>query len=39
VKSFEAAVKIIRQQVDGSLLLAAIVPVILVIRAWHILFP
>jgi hypothetical protein len=31
-------VKIIRQQVAGSLLLAAIVLVIRIIRSWHILF-
>jgi hypothetical protein len=31
-------VKLVRQQVLGSLLLAAIVLVILVVRAWHILF-
>jgi hypothetical protein len=31
-------VKIVRQQVLGSLLLAAVVLVILVIRGWHILF-
>jgi hypothetical protein len=31
-------VKIVRQQVVGSLLLAAIVLVILIIRGWHILF-
>jgi hypothetical protein len=31
-------VKIIRQQVVGSLLLAAIVLIIFVIRSWHILF-
>jgi len=31
-------VKIVRQQVVGSLLLAAIVLMILIIRGWHILF-
>jgi hypothetical protein len=31
-------VKIVRQQVLGSLLLVAVVLVILVIRGWHILF-
>jgi hypothetical protein len=31
-------VKIVRQQVVGSLLLAAIVLIILIIRGWHILF-
>jgi hypothetical protein len=31
-------VKIIRQEVAGSLLLAAIVLVMLILRSWHILF-
>jgi hypothetical protein len=30
--------RLVRQQVVGSLLLAAVVLVILVIRGWHILF-
>jgi hypothetical protein len=30
--------KLVRQQVLGSLLLAAIVLIVLVIRGWHILF-
>ena len=34
----ENAVKIVRQQVLGSLLLAAVGLVILIIRDWHILF-
>jgi hypothetical protein len=35
---FVSAVKIVRQQVVGSVLLATVVLVILIIRAWHILF-
>jgi hypothetical protein len=34
----ENAVKIVRQQVLGSLLLAAVALVILIIRGWHMLF-
>jgi len=34
----ENAVKIVRQQVLGGLLLAAVVLVILIIRGWRILF-
>jgi hypothetical protein len=35
---FENAVKIVRQQVLGSLLRAAVMLVILVTRGWHVLF-
>jgi hypothetical protein len=31
-------VKILRQQVLGSLLLASLVPVVLLLHAWHIVF-